>query len=290
MALDHHPFIRQSVRRFAAYCAALLMASCAPERVPTGISEDGPTFVSLNPCLDAILVEVAAPEQILALSHYSRDPSASSMDVDTALRFGVTGGTAEEVLALDPDIVLASTFIAPNTRATLEQLGLRVETFGSPNTAQQSIEQVQRMAELVGNSRAGDALIDKIDATAPTGSKAEWSALIWQPGQIVPGETTLVAEHLRWAGLANNTSERGLEQADFVSLERLLANPPDILLVAGDRPGQTHPLLERQRGMLVAEFDTSLLYCGGPTIPKARQRLLEIREEFERTRKRAANL
>lgn len=66
-----------------------------------------PTFVSLNPCLDDILVNVADPDQILALSHYSRDPSGTSVGVDVARQFGVTGGTAEEVLALDPDIVLA---------------------------------------------------------------------------------------------------------------------------------------------------------------------------------------
>jgi hypothetical protein len=46
-----------------------------------------PAIVSLNPCSDAILAEVADPGQVLALSHYSRDPRSSSMDVGLARRF-----------------------------------------------------------------------------------------------------------------------------------------------------------------------------------------------------------
>ncbi|MEM8724529.1 MAG: ABC transporter substrate-binding protein [Pseudomonadota bacterium] len=256
--------------------------SCAPERAAITSDNDSPTFVSLNPCLDAILVEVAEPEQILALSHYSRDPSASSMDVDTALKFGFTGGTAEEVLALQPDIVLASIFIAPATRAAFERLGVRVETFGSPNTVEESIAQVHKLADLVGDRDAGETLAQRMISVPEQPAGRELGALLWQPGQIVPGETTLVSEHLRWAGLSSHSAARGLGQADYVSLEALLADPPDILLVAGDRPGQRHPLLGQLRDTLVADFDTKLLFCGGPTIPRARARLVEVRERVER--------
>ena len=261
---------------------AIALGSCGPVQPVQGFDADGPTFVSLNPCLDAILVEVADPEQILALSHYSRDPTGSSIGVEVASKFGVTGGTAEEVLALQPDIILASTFIGPATRAAFERMGLRVETFGSPNTIADSLDQIEEVAKLAGQVDEGKALIDQIGAANERPDGASFSALLWQPGQIVPGEATLVSEHLRWARLRSHSEAQGLGQADYVSLEALLADPPDILLIAGDRPGQTHPLLEEQSGMLVAEYDPRLLYCGGPTIPHARARLLEVREQFQR--------
>jgi hypothetical protein len=51
----------------------------------------------------------------------------------------------------------------------------------------------------------------------------------------------------------------------------------------GDAPGQRHPLLETQfKAMQIADFDASLIYCGGPTIPKARARLRAIRAAAER--------
>lgn len=261
--------------------ATLALSACAPE-APVRGTAPGPTFVSLNPCIDAILIEVAAPRQILALSHYSRDPASSSIDPQSAARFGVTGGTAEEVIALEPDIVLASTFIAPATRAALERAGLRVESFGSPATTQESVDQIRELAALTGDTRRAQPLIARIDATAPPALAEGKSVLLWQAGQIVPGEATLVAEHLRWAGLSSHSAAMGLGQSDFVSLEAVLADPPDLLLVAGDARGQTHPLLGQIAGTHIAHFDPSLFYCGGPSIPRARERLIEIRREAAR--------
>ncbi|MBA4009253.1 MAG: iron ABC transporter substrate-binding protein, partial [Erythrobacter sp.] len=77
-------------------------------------------------------------------------------------------------------------------------------------------------------------------------------------------------------------ARRGLRQADRVSLEAVLADPPQVLLVAGDAAGQRHPVLAGQlKATHIAAFDPSLIYCGGPTIPRARARLAEIRRAAE---------
>ena len=143
----------------AALAAALLAASCAPAAPVAKPDSGAPTIVSLNPCLDAILVEVA-PEQVLALSHYSRDPGGSSIPAGVAQRYGATGGTAEEVIALQPDLVLASIFLPQPTRTALERAGLTVATFGSPATVAESVAQVREVAALAGRPglTAGHAL------------------------------------------------------------------------------------------------------------------------------------
>ncbi|QUL39317.1 ABC transporter substrate-binding protein [Erythrobacter sp. JK5] len=271
------------MRRLAFGFAALSLAGCAPGAPDEAEVSGKPTFVSLNPCLDALLVEVAEPGQILALSHYSIDPSASSIAVERARQIGITGGSAEEVLALEPDIVLASTFIAPSTRAAFERLGLRVETFDSPATVAESVEQVRRLAGLAGDVAAGEALVQAIarPAHGSQGRRAI-STLLWQPGQIVPGETTLIGELLRESGFASHSAERGLHQGDYVALETLLVDPPELLLVAGSSAGQRHPMLARMRGTQVEPLDQRLLFCGGPTIIDVRRRLVEVREAIER--------
>ncbi len=261
-----------------------MAGSCAPF-APAGGEGDDPataTFVSLNPCLDAILVEVAQPAQILALSHYSRDPASSSIAPNVAARHAFTGGTAEEVIALSPEIVLAGSFIAPETKSTLERAGMRVETFGSPTTMAQSDDQIARLAQLAGDKQRGDELTARIHAGPARPEGRELSALLWQPGQIVPGEATLIAQQLQWARLGSHSTAMGLHQADYVSLEMVLADPPDILLVAGDQTGQVHPVLSDLRTTMVAQFDPRLLYCAGPSIPRVRERLIEIRERYER--------
>lgn len=260
---------------------ALALAACAPAAPATPKDPTHPTIVSLNPCLDAILVEVAPPSQVLALSHYSRDAASSSIPAATAARYGVTGGTAEEVIAARPDLVLASIFLPQPTRSALERAGLRVETFGSPTSIAESAEQVRAVAALAGRAGAGEALAARI-TSAPPPSGRPVDALLWQPGEIVAGEQTLVAELLREAGFASDAARRGLRQADRVSLEAVLADPPQVLLVAGDAAGQRHPLLAGQlKSAHVAAFDPSLIYCGGPTILRARARLAEIRRAVE---------
>jgi iron complex transport system substrate-binding protein len=263
--------------------AVLLASACAPVAAPPQQRSDGgaPTIVSLNPCLDAILVEIAAPRQVLALSHYSRDPGASSIPAAVAARYGVTGGTAEEVIAKAPDLVLASSFLPQPTRTALERAGLRVATFGSPATVADSLAQVRAVAALAGRPRAGEALAARI-AAPPGPPGAPIDTLLWQEGELVAGEQTLIADLLRQEGFASHAARRGLGQADRVSLEDVLADPPRVLLVAGDATGQRHPVLDRRmKATTIAPFDPALIYCGGPTIPRARARLRAIRAAVE---------
>ncbi len=263
--------------------AAALLAGCAAP-TPEGAHGSRPTIVSLNPCTDAILAEVADPAQILAVSHYSHDPRATSMDIAAARRFGATGGTVEEVLALDPDLVVGSSFMPPAARAAFDRLGLRVETFGIAASVAESAAQVRRLARLAGHPARGEALVARIDQAlaAARDERPPVPAVLWQPDGLVPGEGALVSELMRRAGFASHSAARGLGQADHLSLERLLADPPRVLLIAGSERAQRHPALAHLPQMHRAAFDPALLYCGGPTIVRAAERLARVRRSFDK--------
>jgi iron complex transport system substrate-binding protein len=255
--------------------ALVLLGGCAAPPAQRG---EHPTIVSLNPCTDAILAEVADPAQILAVSHYSHDPQGTSMDLAKARRFRATGGTVEEVLALDPDIVVGSSFMDPSQRAALGDLGLRVETVGIASTVADSEAQVRQLAAIAGHPERGEALVARIEAALaavrPSGPPVR--AILWQPDGIVPGDGALVSELMRRTGFANQSAARGMGQADYLSLERLLSDPPQMLLVAGAERGQHHPVLAHVPHLKRAALDPALLYCGGPTIVRAVGRLNEI--------------
>ena len=88
---------------------AVVLAAISPVVLaagPVGASpRPQPRIVSINPCVDAILMHVADAGQIAAISHYSKDPRATSIPMAQAARFAATSGTAEEVVALAPDLV-----------------------------------------------------------------------------------------------------------------------------------------------------------------------------------------
>ena len=259
----------------------LLLGACTtqPARIPSG---EHPTIVSLNPCTDAILAEVADPGQLLAISHYSQEPRASSMPLTEARRFRATGGTVEEVLALDPDVVVASAFLAPASAQAFARLGIPVETFGTTATVTDSEGQICRLARLAGHPERGEALIARIDASLAAG---RWpgkpvTALLWEQGGIVAGNDTLIAQLMANAGFASQSAARGLGQGASLPLERVLADPPRAILAAGGERPLTHPALRKLAGVRYAALDPALLYCGGPTIVRAAQRLAEVRRSI----------
>jgi iron complex transport system substrate-binding protein len=272
------------VVRGLACLAALALAACAaaPAR-EAGRAQ--PRLVSLNPCTDAILAEVADPEQLLAISSYSHDPASSSMDLAQARRFRATGGSVEEILSLKPDVVVGTGFMSPATVQALDGLGLRLERFGIAATVEDSKAQVRSLAALAGHPERGEALVARIDAAlasaaAPAGAPVP--AVIWQSGGIVAGADTLVSDVLGRTGFANMAAAEGLRQADHLPLEVMVARPPRVIFAAGAHEANedrmlSHPALARLKDTRREPLDPALLWCGGPTIPRLAERLAKAR-------------
>lgn len=261
--------------------AALGLAAAAPAPARR--------VVSLNPCLDAILVGVAEPRQIAALSHYSRQPSASGLGA-TARRFPFTYESAEEVIALAPDLVLASRHSSLATRNALKRLGVQVETFTTPDTIAESLAQVRRIAELVGQPQRGAREAARIEAAlaaaAPPQGVRTARALVFQRNGFSSGPDTLVDELLRRTGFRNAAADYGARRTTNIPLEAVVADPPDVLLSSETQPGaptwgervMRHPALARLDGRVrVVGFPEHLMYCGGPNLVEAARRLAHAR-------------
>ncbi|VTO12203.1 iron chelate uptake ABC transporter family permease subunit [Brevundimonas vancanneytii] len=197
-------------------------ANTAPRRV-----------VSLNACLDAVLVHVADRGQIVALSHYAREPVGSTIS-EVAKTLPFTWETAEEVIALRPDLVLTSRHSALATRNALGRLNIQTELFSVPDSVAASLVQVREVARLVGRPARGQALIARIEAAiaaaAPPPGSSPLTALIYQPNGFAAGRGTLMDEMMTRAGFQNVAARYGLGKWGNVPVERLLADPPQVLL------------------------------------------------------------
>jgi len=255
------------------------------------VAHPRPTIVSLNPCADAILAEVADPAQVLAISHYSVDPRSSSMPPELARRYRTTRGTVEEVVALHPDVVVEGGFVDPPTAGAYARLGMRVEIAQTITTVDAARAQVRALATIAGHPDRGEALVARIDAAlaaaAPPAGTLPVPAVMWESGGMVPGGNTLISDLMRRTGFANATAAKGYAQADLLPLERLLADPPTVIFTTAVGEGArdsdrmlTHPALSMLKGVKRAPFAPSLLYCAGPTVIRAAQRLAEVRRHL----------
>jgi len=246
---------------------------------------------SLNPCLDAILFRLADRDQIVALSHYSRDPATSSI-AELAAGYPITYGGAEEVAALRPDLVINGFRSSTIVQAALTRLDIRTALFPVPETVAASLAQVIEIGKLIGHPARGVALAEEIRAAiaaaAPRPGQARLSALVYQSNGFSSGPGTLMDEMIHRAGLTNAARRYGLTATGNVPLERLLADPPQVLLAGEVRTGRptwadrvlAHPALKAVGpSMHRAVLPQRLIYCGGPVLIETAAALARARDD-----------
>lgn len=251
---------------------------------------------SLNPCLDAMLVALADPSQIAALSHYSRTEGSSSVPLDIARRYPVVYETAEEILTLGPDLVLASRHSSLATRKALARLGIPVLLFATPATIAESLAQMRQVAAALGRDARGRAVIASIKAAladAPPPRASAVTALVFQRNGFSSGVDTLMNELLQRTGFTNAITRYGLTRTSNVPLESLIADPPQVLLRGTLRPGypgwgervMDHPAL-RAIGprMRIVDFPERLMFCGGTNLIEAAGLLTDAHRKVARHR------
>jgi iron complex transport system substrate-binding protein len=275
-------------RAAAAGLAAGVLAGAAQAAAPPA----GPKrIISLNPCLDVILAHVADRGQIVALSHWSHDLETSSLG-PVGLSFPFTHESAEEVVALLPDLVLTGRHSSAAARAALARLGVRTELFAAPNTVEESLAQVREIARAVGRPQRGEALVARIRAAlaaaAPAPGEPRLSALVYQAGGFAAAKGALMDDMLTRTGFDNAATRYGLKRTGDVPLERVIADPPDVLLAGPQRPGAptwadrvlNHPALSHVRGrMRRAVFPQRLTFCGGPVLIETAAMLARVRKD-----------
>ncbi len=223
--------------------------------------------VSLNLCSDQMLV-LLAPEQVAALSPLARDPALSFVAARAAA-LPVVRGSAEAVLRLHPDLVLAGAYGAQTTLALLEQEGVAVWRLEMPQDFAAIRAQTTRLAARLGVPGRGAALIAAMDATLrsvrpPT---QRITAVAWEPRGYTAGPGSLMDAVLRAAGLTNAADGNRL------GLEALLRHPPDLLVVplAPEYPSLATEMLGSAAVAAIPRqaLPTPLTICAGPFTAQA---------------------
>lgn len=253
------------------------------------VHADPMRIVSINNCVDSVLVELVPHERLLAISHYSRDPWRSTI-ATLASTLPITYETAEEIVALKPDLVLTGRHSAIATRNALRRVGIRFEVYDVPQSIAESIEQIRMLAKLLNRERQGEQLIRRIDnameAARPPLGTSPVPAVIYQPGGLTSGADTVTGELMQIAGLANVAARYGVRKYRPLPLEQLVADPPQILLTGdtaygavtqAERVVHHRALRALQSQMSQESFPARLLYCSGPVMIDALDALVAAR-------------
>ena len=242
---------------FASAVLAPSPAQAAPQRV-----------ASLNLCTDELLLALAAPGQIVSVTHLAQDPAETPL-WHQARRYRRNDGSLLSVAPLRPDLVLTMGGGARDRLRIASRLGIRTLDLPFAQSLADVERSIRRVAVALGRPQAGALWLRRLAALEASAPPARVDAL-WLGG----GGRTVAAQGLeaQWMALAG-MRQRAI-RGDRVSLETLLVQPPRILLRSDYRQGQyssgqrwlAHPLASRVRGARMIPTDGRRWTCMGPLL------------------------
>lgn len=223
---------------------------------------------SLNLCTDELLLTLAAPSQIVSVTHLSQQHAETPL-WRQARRYPRNDGSLMSVARYRPDLVFTMGGQGRDREAIARRLGTRVISLPFPQTVDDVIASVRMVSGALGRRSEGERLVRQAK-TLRTGTPAKSvDALYLTAGGQSVGTTSLAAEWMRIAGL----KQRAMS-GDRVTLEQLLVAPPAVLLRSSYRAGEysagqrwlAHPLARKVKAGRTLTTDGRLWTCMGPLL------------------------
>jgi iron complex transport system substrate-binding protein len=256
----------------AAIMFSSLFVSCASEAetttpAPTAIIDqlgrtvtlettDPQRIVSLAPANTEILYALGLGDRIVGVTDYSDYPPEAALKPNIG-RYDTPN--IEQILATDPDLILADSIHKAEIIPQLESHGLTVVTI-APATFEEIFDSIRMVGEITGTEEKADELLSDMQArvkaitdetdTLPESEIVSVFYLVWHDPLMTSGGDTLINEMIEMSGGRNIFED--VSGAAMVELEELIARNPQVI-IAGVGMG-----LDVETTMQVFETETRL--------------------------------
>jgi iron complex transport system substrate-binding protein len=279
---------------FAKGLAGLALALSLTQG-PAAAADPARRVVSLNICTDELLLRLADPHKIASVTWLSRNPSGSNV-ADLARQVPINHGLAEQVVASDPDLVLAGTYTTRVAIGMLKRTAIPIIEFDIPRSFDDVRRQIREVAALVEAEERGRHLIEELDrriaAIATKPRTVRPTAVVLNPNGTTVGPDTLADAVMTAAGLDNLAARLQTGNYGQIPLEVVALHEVDVLIVSASRDGPPsnatellrHPILSKLKRTRVVVLPGRLWSCGGPGVAEAVERLDAVAADVVRTR------
>lgn len=249
------------MRVFASLLAASLAlaspAAASPRRV-----------ASLNLCTDELVLMLAAPAQVISVTHLAQDEAETPL-WRQARRYRRNDGSLLSVAGLRPDLVVTMGGGVRDRGGIAARLGIATLDLPFAGSLADVEANIRRVAAALGQPARGEAMIRRIEALRASAPRRRVDAIWLGGGGRTVGAGGLEAQWMALAGLGQRPM-----QGDRVSLETLIVRPPAVLLRSAYRQGQysnaqrwlDNPAVTRARAGRTIATDGRLWTCMGPLL------------------------
>lgn len=216
-------------------------------------------IVSLSLCVDDLLLDLVPDARIAAVSQLATDPRYSR-HAERARNLHRHDGLAEQIVALQPDLVLAAEYEQGKLSQWLQQFGYPVQIITTPTRLAEVPTEVRRVARLLGTEAKAEQLLTqwqqrllqyqyRADAgLANPGLTTESPlAISLAPNAYSPGQHSIKNELLRWTGYRSVADALGLPFDQELSLEQIVLLAPAYVFLEerqGNRAALAYQLLK----------------------------------------------
>lgn len=201
-------------------------------------------IVSLTLSSDAVLLDLVAPERIAALTELSLDPGISNSAIASAAfdTHIAAAEDVEQVISLEPDLLLVASYTAPEVVEQYRQAGLTVFSTASPNSFAAIASNIRLIGQAVGAEDRAEAIVAQMESeieavsAAVAGRGESVRVLYLTPNNYTSGVDSSISEIIAAAGGVDLAAEAGIEQYAPLSDEFIIEQDPDIILLSGWTP------------------------------------------------------
>jgi iron complex transport system substrate-binding protein len=193
-------------------------------------------IVTLSPDLTETVYALGLGDRLVGDTDVCDTPPAAKLKPHVG---NAISPNLEEVVALHPDLVMATTSInRSETVDSLKRLGITVYAT-DPHTVEGMLKSIERIAGLAGAEQRGRELVaslrerlDALHARLADRPLVHVLFVVWEDPLITIGQNTFIADALRWAGaesviLSNQNWPR-------VGLEVVVKLQPDYIILTSD--------------------------------------------------------
>ena len=222
-------------------------------------------FVSLTLCSDRLLAEIARPEQIAAMSPYSKNPL---MMLDKLNHDNPTlEPQLSQLLPYLNKTMLINELFYPQLVTELKQLGVKILPINdSPQTPEQLFDLILQLGKLTDNQAKAEQLITQLKSQNMKLNQPLTDTLILSDTGVVDTQQPNYRALLQLLGLT--PLKNALTPQNF-SLEKVVLSQPNILISLTDKQGYneqaellSHPLLQNYfQNRPLATIPLKYTYC-----------------------------
>jgi len=218
-------------RVLLAVAAAVVLTAAPPRRV-----------VSQAVGTDDMLLALADPHQIAALSHLAHDaryaPSLAQARAFPTLR----NSSAEDILRFRPDLVLMTSYSPPESIVLLRRAGVKVYVMTRYERLEDAYESLRQIGALLGRARQAEVILRTCKAREAELAKrlqgvAPVRVLAAGVYPFASGAETSFQDICDHAGALNVAAEAGLKGIVPMPGEKALTWKPEVL-IGPQEPGE----------------------------------------------------